>query len=576
MVHIIDYLPHSHEWVALLDPYGSPPHRALLTPVSRGAATQPPVFTMDASWPALLQLMSTLPDAVLTPDAKQVADNYTATFGVGHWNDPIQQTLPEGFTPFPWQTEAAAQYPHSERLLLNDEPGTGKSFSAVMAIREHNLKHNSGRSWTLVICPAAVITPWIESWQRLEPDTPIIRFQGDGRRKQLNNHLKNPKGIIVTSYHTARIDLKHLLPVAVHHLIVDEHHHIKNPRSANFKTVRSLAENKHRQPGTIFLSGTPITHHQGDMWPPLVCMWPSAYPSRIRFESRYLEKVEEDYGEKIIGFLPHRRWEFDMSIMGQQRRIAKADALPWLPDKQYMVREVELPREWRKHYDSMKTDMVANLPDSDMPLAAMSVVAQIQFLQALAASPCDVEVSQELDEYGDLVDRFHAIMQPGSWKVAELMEVLDERPGEQVAVFSASRQLVELAGSALEEAGISHGFVVGDQTGEVRDRDIAEFQAGRLRVMLLTTGAGGTGITLTAASCAVFLSRPYALVDALQAEDRLHRIGSEVHDSIDIIDIVARNTVDYAIRTRLLDKGENLADVLRDTRVLREILGGRG
>jgi len=71
-----------------------------------------------------------------------------------------------------------------------------------------------------------------------------------------------------------------------------------------------------------------------------------------------------------------------------------------------------------------------------------------------------------------------------------------------------------------------------------------------------------------------FLQRPWSLVEALQAEDRCHRIGSEIHDSVEIIDIVATNTVDARVRTVLHEKAGQLADLLQDPRILAQLLGG--
>jgi SNF2 family DNA or RNA helicase len=90
----------------------------------------------------------------------------------------------------------------------------------------------------------------------------------------------------------------------------------------------------------------------------------------------------------------------------------------------------------------------------------------------------------------------------------------------------------------------------------------------------VTTGAGGVGLTLTAASTCVFLQRPWSLVEALQAEDRCHRIGSEIHDCVEIVDIVAANTIDTRVRAVLRDKSGQLADLVQDKRIVAELLGG--
>ena len=50
-------------------------------------------------------------------------------------------------------------------------------------------------------------------------------------------------------------------------------------------------------------------------------------------------------------------------------------------------------------------------------------------------------------------------------------------------------------------------------------------QAGMSAVFVSTFGAGGVGLTLTAASTIILLDRPWTAGDAMQAEDRVRRIG---------------------------------------------------
>lgn len=50
-------------------------------------------------------------------------------------------------------------------------------------------------------------------------------------------------------------------------------------------------------------------------------------------------------------------------------------------------------------------------------------------------------------------------------------------------------------------------------------------QAGLSPVFILTFGAGGVGLTLTAAHTIILLDRPWTPGEAQQAEDRVRRIG---------------------------------------------------
>jgi SNF2 family DNA or RNA helicase len=133
-----------------------------------------------------------------------------------------------------------------------------------------------------------------------------------------------------------------------------------------------------------------------------------------------------------------------------------------------------------------------------------------------------------------------------------------------VVAFAPSRQLIVLAGEQATKAGHQVGYVVGGQSMKERTETVEAFQRGKLDLLCVTTGAGGVGLTLTAARTVVFLQRPWSLVEASQAEDRCHRIGSEIHDSIEVIDIVATKTIDARVRAVLHDKAGQLADLLQD------------
>ena len=85
---------------------------------------------------------------------------------------------------------------------------------------------------------------------------------------------------------------------------------------------------------------------------------------------------------------------------------------------------------------------------------------------------------------------------------------------------------------------------------------------------ILLTKAGGEGITLTAASVMVRLARPWSKIDYDQAEDRVHRIGSEKHDSILYIDYMTEDTIEEGQIARLNSKTARAQEVLQDAELL--------
>lgn len=364
-------------------------------------------------------------------------------------------------------------------------------------------------------------------------------------------------------------------------LLVHNCHKIKDSSTRQSRAVRNLAARANAVGGGfVGLSGTPITHSPKDLWPALYAMEPAAWPSSERWVHRYCDTIPGDYQDQVIGLNQAREPEFRNTILGQFRRVAKADVLAHLPPKVYSVRRVEIPARYRQVYDDMEASMLAELPDGGQ-LEVMGVLDQLTRLRQLASAAADVRTWTEVvedPETGMPLEKTHqqVTLKAPSWKVDELLEVLDERPGQQVATYASSRQLVVLAGEAATKAGYRVGYVVGGQTKRQRDAAVTAFQAGELDLMCVTTGAGGVGLTLTAAGTAVFLERPWSLVEALQAEDRQHRIGSERHECVEIVDIVAENTVESRVRRLLLDKAQQLSDLVQDPRVVAELLGGAG
>jgi SNF2 family DNA or RNA helicase len=387
--------------------------------------------------------------------------------------------------------------------------------------------------------------------------------------------------VAVTSYGSARRDaalasgpLCLLRPATV---IADEAQLIGNDTSQQSQAVQRLARHAAQ---VLLCSGTLIKHSMRNAYPALNALDSRSFSAWKRVKPRYMAVRPGDggYDEIITGLRPEMEAEFFACLEGQLVRRAKADVAGQLPPKIYSERCPEIPPEWRRAYDTMEADMLAELPDGG-ELPVMSVLAQLTRLSQLASAAADVTVTYEPDPATGLPVAHYAVaLKRPSWKSESVLGILAERPGMPVAVFSESRQLAMLTGDYCTEAGLRTGYVTGIGGGvtmATRRQAVDDFQAGKLDVIICTAGAGGLGITLTASNCGVMMQRSWELDLALQPEDRLHRIGAEIHPHVEIIDLVAKNTVDQRRRTVLRGKAGQLAQFCRDPRIVAELLGGR-
>ena len=122
------------------------------------------------------------------------------------------------------------------------------------------------------------------------------------------------------------------------------------------------------------------------------------------------------------------------------------------------------------------------------------------------------------------------------------------------ARFKADLRAIERALGDLAVA--YHGDVSNDQRAIAVER----FQNDpKVRYFIGQPQAGGIGLTLTAAECAIYYSNSFDLETRLQSEDRCHRIGTK--NNVTYIDIEAPKTIDSKIIKALQSK-KSLADVV--------------
>ena len=534
-----------------------------------------------ATWPAVVQLGFTF-SADPTMDwvpGPRLAD-WIADQAARRVETPPELSVgyPPGLSLRPYQVDGAEAIAAAGKYLLLDEMGLGKTITAICGVDSRRIRGHEVfplvivvPSWEVGDNWAREIRTWAPSWG--EP----VMYKGPGRQ-----HLLLGAQVLITTYATARLDAADmrgpLVLLRPHALIADEAHWLKNKDARQTRAVCRVA---HQAGTVVFATGTPVTRNTGDVWAALFGMDPASWGSRERTIARFCERVDDDYGpEKILGLKPAAAQEFFACLAGQMRRVAKADVLDQLPPKTYSVLRPEIPPEWRRAYDTMAADMLALLPDGGQ-LPVMDTLSRLTRLTQLASSAADVTVTQEWDDrLGLMVPKYTVRLKAPSWKAESLMGVIAKREhaGVPTVAFMASRQLALITGREYcEKAGLRTGYIIGTGDGittKTRIRAKDDFQAGKLDVIICTAGAGGLGLTLTASDCCVMLQRPWPFDQAVQPEDRVHRIGAEIHDRVDIIDIVAQGTVDERARVLMREKAGQFSQFVRDPRILRELLGG--
>jgi SNF2 family DNA or RNA helicase len=121
-----------------------------------------------------------------------------------------------------------------------------------------------------------------------------------------------------------------------------------------------------------------------------------------------------------------------------------------------------------------------------------------------------------------------------------------------------------LAAERLGRLGIRHQLIVGGVHPEVAEQACDDLKTGKLRAIVFTSRAGGVGLDMSGVDTLIRLQRSWSLIANVQVEARAHRIGSERHDSIHVIDVVTRDTIEEHQIEKLIVKMEQLEEITRD------------
>jgi hypothetical protein len=122
--------------------------------------------------------------------------------------------------------------------------------------------------------------------------------------------------------------------------------------------------------------------------------------------------------------------------------------------------------------------------------------------------------------------------------------------------------------------GIKHLRIDGSASSADRERRIAEFQSpsSQYNCFLLSTKAGGVGITVTAATRVILLDCSFNPADDRQAIGRAYRYGQT--KPVVVYRLVCRNTIEHRIFDQKVGKEWMFETVVNDKNIKRDGLSG--
>ena len=509
---------------------------------------------------------------------------------------------------YPFQIVGANFLVQAKRALLGDDMGTGKTITALSAAQK-------AKAFPLLIVTLkSTKFAWAKALEEFYPGHSVYVVDGSKPKKDkvVKNFIEEQGEILIMTWEMlskytklqkfgttslkrcqecggtdpritpakCEVHERPLNKVDFKGIILDEAHKVKDPKTKMAMALQGVSGDAEYR---WALTGTPIGNSEEELFSILSWIDSESYPAKTKFIDRYFMTRMNYMGfPEVVGIKSEHRDEWDQVINPILRRMPKELVLPFLPPIVYKERRLEMVGKQKTAYNQMKNQMVADVDGGKITVT--QAMSQITRLLQLASSFAEVENTEEIDpETGEEVIHQKVTLTSPSNKIDSFMEDLPDYGESQIVVFAQSKQLLlELEKAILKEnvkrnkpnepKPITYGMITGDVNATSREDSINRFQNGELKLMLISIAAGGTGITLTNADVAVFLNRSYNAIDNKQALGRVHRIGSEKHESILCVDYISEGTVDEAVLEALDMKGEALENILQDKKLLKKML----
>lgn len=509
---------------------------------------------------------------------------------------------------YPYQRAGVEFMRLAKSGLLGDEMGTGKSIQTLALNLAH--EHENGAALpALIICPNSVKRHWVREVAKWMPTANVYNVEGTAAKKRgvLKEAKKDPRAIVLMNIESVRsftrlapfgsVRLKRCrvcdpnhgdaglttMRCEVHHkelndfnfitVTLDEAHRVKEPKSLQTRAIWHVMH----QPSVKYrwaLTGTPIANHPGDLWSIMHAVAPEDFPTKSAFVERYCLVAWNAFGKlDIIGVNPETRDELFRLLDPRFRRMLKAVVLPQLPPKVRHTRYIDMSTAQAKMYRELSVSLdgsfITRTPDGDLFIAPSHLEASLRLMQVASSSVKIVKHDP------DDITMWDVLLTEPSPKLDAFEEILEEKgilsqsyDGPPVIVAAEFKQFINLAAKRLDKLNVRYGLITGDQSPVQREQALDALRKRQIRVLMFTNAAGGVGLDMTAADTLINLQRSWSLVAEVQKESRNHRIGSEQHESITIIDIVMKDTLEEEQINKLHTKFKRLDEITRDRAAL--------
>ncbi|KAG5952264.1 hypothetical protein E4U53_001279 [Claviceps sorghi] len=495
-------------------------------------------------------------------------------------------------------------YSHEIGCILADEMGLGKTCQVISfmchLVGQYERGPKQSRPWpNLIVVPPSTYNNWLQEFERFAPDLSVVGYRGSQSERAEIAYMieERPEEyhVVLATYSqiTTEADINAMRSFDLNAAVFDEGHKMKNPDTKIYKDLRRIPAS-----WKMLLTGTPVQNNLLEMTALLNFINPKMfvgymddiryifsqkvtirdisngaflYAERVRRARTILEpfilqrrkdQVLSDMPQKMCTVIHCDMTDVQKQIYAEYEKLfklepalrpAKANSKGRQNDQNNVwmqLRKAALhPLLFRRHFTDQKVQEMGKILMDRVPQSELHQPDLKHLVQELKNSS-DFELHLWCRDYPRLLRQFDiaSAAELDSGKVKKMLELIKQyqENGDRVLVFSKFSRLIELLQELLALRGIDHRVLMGNTDVSERQGLIDEFnEDANIPVFLLTTGAGGTGINLTAANKVIIFDLSDNPQDDIQAENRAHRLGQK--RDVEVVRLISSQTIEELI-----------------------------
>jgi hypothetical protein len=391
---------------------------------------------------------------------------------------------------------------------LADDMGLGKTIECLALLtaeREHTAR--AERGVTLLVVPFSAVSNWEEESEHFCPELAVHVHHGArrGAGGSLDKVLAGAD-VCLTTYHLLVRDLEELRAHEWHRLVLDEVQALKNDYTQAAQAAATI-----RARSRVALSGTPVENRLAELWSVMHLLNPGLLGSRQDFGREFVKPIEREEDQEAADRLSALVAPFIL-----RRTKADPEIRRQLPAKIERTRACPLSADQAAMYTACVQEMLAEIERARPKDRRGLIFKAITQLKLICNHPLAFA-----EDGGPIKGR--------SGKLAELERIASDAlaVGEKTLCFTQYPSFARrIAPYLSEQLGCEVDLFDGSLSATKRRALRTHFQEDEeLGLLLVSYGAGGTALNLTAANHVVLFDRWWNPAVESQAADRAYRIG---------------------------------------------------